>query len=231
MNHPAHHRTSSRWLSVAVAGASLALVNVQAQSLCDVRAAAAHEYLGRGVALYEAKDFRAAERALQAALFAGLTRPSDQGLAHKLLAFTYCTAGERKRCSEAFSDALTAQPDFALAGYEARNPVWSASYQEARKRQSVATQRAAVGTAAPMPRPASMRATSDDSNVRLRVEPWASVQVNGKNVGVTPPVTRLKLPPGKHTIRLSNPGFEPVRQTIHVARDRSVTVQHDYESQ
>lgn len=245
MNHPANRRRCSLWLSVVVTGASacLVMVNAQAQSLCDARAAAAHQYLGQGMALYEAKDYRSAERALQAALFAGLTRPSDQALAHKALAFTYCIGGERKRCSDAFVDALAAQPDFALADYEARNPVWSASYQEARKRQATAQQRvspamappaSAAGTAscsaAPVPRPAPARTPNDDSNVRLRVEPWASVQVNGKNVGVTPPVTRLKLPPGKHTIRLSNPGFAPVRQTIHVARDRSVTVQHDFES-
>jgi len=66
--------------------------------------------------------------------------------------------------------------------------------------------------------------------VRLRVSPWAYVQVDGKRVGVTPALTEFKLSPGAHTIELRNPGFELVRKAVRLPQDEPVLISHDFEA-
>lgn len=69
-----------------------------------------------------------------------------------------------------------------------------------------------------------------DNNVQLRVSPWANVNLNGKRLGVTPPLTEMKLPAGSHTIDLINPGFETVRRTLKVEADQTITITHDFDA-
>jgi len=42
---------------------------------------------------------------------------------------------------------------------------------------------------------------------RLRIQPWGVIYVDGVERGVSPPIKRLVLPPGRHTIRIANPNF------------------------
>jgi hypothetical protein len=42
---------------------------------------------------------------------------------------------------------------------------------------------------------------------KLAIKPWGVVYVDGVDRGVSPPVKRLTLTPGKHTIRVANPNF------------------------
>ncbi|MNT20440.1 Serine/threonine-protein kinase pkn6 [compost metagenome] len=69
-----------------------------------------------------------------------------------------------------------------------------------------------------------------DHNIQLRVSPWANVSLNGKRLGVTPPLTELKLPVGSHTIDLVNPGFETVRKTLKVDNGQTITITHDFDA-
>lgn len=69
-----------------------------------------------------------------------------------------------------------------------------------------------------------------ENNIQLRVSPWANVTLNGKRLGVTPPLTELKLPPGSHSIEFSNPGFETVRKTLKVEPDQTITITHDFDA-
>lgn len=46
------------------------------------------------------------------------------------------------------------------------------------------------------------------ANYRLRIQPWGVVYVDGVDRGVSPPVKRLTLAPGKHTLRVTNPTFQ-----------------------
>lgn len=68
------------------------------------------------------------------------------------------------------------------------------------------------------------------NNVRLRVSPWAYVQVDGKRLGVTPALTQFKLSPGSHTIELHNPGFDAVRKVVRLPQDEPVVISHDFEA-
>jgi len=58
------------------------------------------------------------------------------------------------------------------------------------------------------PPPAAPAASAPGSaTYRLQILPWGVVYVDGIDRGVSPPVKRLVLPPGKHTIRIANPNF------------------------
>lgn len=64
--------------------------------------------------------------------------------------------------------------------------------------------------------------------VRLLVDPWATVFVNGRNQGATPPLDNLALEPGTYEIQLENPAFAPVRKTITVKAGTTTTLQHEF---
>jgi len=53
---------------------------------------------------------------------------------------------------------------------------------------------------------------------RLRIQPWGAIYVDGVQRGVSPPVKRLILAPGKHTLRVTNPAFPDRVLDIDTAR-------------
>jgi hypothetical protein len=61
---------------------------------------------------------------------------------------------------------------------------------------------AAPAAAAPLP------AVRGSATYRLKIRPWGVVYVDGIDRGVSPPVKRLVLAPGRHTVRISNPNFQ-----------------------
>ncbi|MGJ7918280.1 hypothetical protein ACI48D_22775 [Massilia sp. LXY-6] len=61
-------------------------------------------------------------------------------------------------------------------------------------------QHAAPAVAAPAAAPGS-------ATYRLKIQPWGIVYVDGVDRGASPPVKRLTLAPGRHTIRIANPNF------------------------
>jgi serine/threonine-protein kinase len=64
--------------------------------------------------------------------------------------------------------------------------------------------------------------------VHLAVSPWAEVEVDGADNGITPPVTRLNLPEGTHTITLRNADFAPHTVQVQVSADKPLTVRHRF---
>ena len=65
--------------------------------------------------------------------------------------------------------------------------------------------------------------------VALAVTPWGEIYVNGKKVGVSPPMTELKLAPGKYTIEIRNTTFEPYRESIDVQSATNVKIKHRFQ--
>ncbi len=63
----------------------------------------------------------------------------------------------------------------------------------------------------------------------VAVAPWGEVYVNGKKVGVTPPLTELRLAPGRYTVEIRNTSF-PVYRTIVDLRERKyVKIRHRFQ--
>ncbi|MFK3736850.1 PEGA domain-containing protein [Massilia sp. TN1-12] len=52
---------------------------------------------------------------------------------------------------------------------------------------------------------------------KLLIQPWGVIYVDGVDRGVSPPIKRLELAPGKHTVRVSNPNFHDRELTVDTA--------------
>lgn len=64
--------------------------------------------------------------------------------------------------------------------------------------------------------------------VQLAVSPWGHVDVNGNPAGTTPPLTRLTLPEGTHTITVRNDDFPPFTTTVQVSADKPASLRHRF---
>ena len=63
---------------------------------------------------------------------------------------------------------------------------------------------AASAAATPLP---GVVVTPNGNLYKLHIQPWGVVYVDGVDRGVSPPVKRLELTPGRHAIRVTNPNF------------------------
>jgi serine/threonine protein kinase len=83
-------------------------------------------------------------------------------------------------------------------------------------------------TAAAEPATPSPTSSLEDRGVlRIVVTPWATVEVDGIEIGVTPPMKPVRLPVGDHTIRLLHPGYEPFRRTVTIRTNETSTLEVD----
>lgn len=64
----------------------------------------------------------------------------------------------------------------------------------------------------------------------LAVSPWGEVEVDGRPSGTTPPLTRLTLPAGTHSVTLRNADFPPYTVQIQISADKAVTLRHRFGS-
>ena len=98
----------------------------------DVLRQRAQESLATGVKQYDAGEYDAAEKSLQASLTHGLLSKPDQSRARKLLAFIYCTSSREAQCRDEFRKAFEINPDFSLTAAEDGHPIWGPVYRDVR---------------------------------------------------------------------------------------------------
>ena len=72
-------------------------------------------------------------------------------------------------------------------------------------------------------------ATNALGKLRLAITPWGSIEVNGKAMGVSPPLTTLSLPPGDHTIVVRNADFAPRSFRIKLDADKTLRIAHNFD--
>ncbi len=96
-----------------------------------------------------------------------------------------------------------------------------------RPREAAAPLAAASATAAPEAVPA-VASVAPAGTVRLAISPWGEVLVDGRRMGVTPPMNQLSLPPGRHSITIRNEGAPDFRQTLVVQSGKAVTLKHQF---
>jgi hypothetical protein len=63
---------------------------------------------------------------------------------------------------------------------------------------------------------------------KLLIKPWGTLYVDGVDRGVSPPVKRLTLAPGQHTIRIVNPNFPDHVMTVDAGIRESAVLQFDF---
>jgi eukaryotic-like serine/threonine-protein kinase len=83
------------------------------------------------------------------------------------------------------------------------------------------------------PVPATARAPSTNPSALARVgfaiSPWGEVFVDGKKRGVTPPLSELKLPPGRYEIEVRNTTFAPHRESVELFADAPLRIRHKFQ--
>ncbi|HEY6135535.1 MAG TPA: serine/threonine-protein kinase [Rubrivivax sp.] len=120
----------------------------------------------------------------------------------------------------AASASTTAPPTASVPAAEAvaSKPVKTARAPAARPKTTVAAL------------PPAPKATPATGVVQIAVSPWGQVEVDGNAAGTTPPLTRLTLPEGSHTITVRNADFTPYTATVQVKGDKPVVVRYRFGS-
>ena len=65
--------------------------------------------------------------------------------------------------------------------------------------------------------------------VTLDIRPWGEVLVDGRSRGVSPPLKRLSLPPGKYAVTVRNPAMPDYQVTLDVAEGRPAAISHSFQ--
>lgn len=91
----------------------------------------------------------------------------------------------------------------------------------------VAASQAQPAPSAPLP---GVVVTPNGNVYKLHIQPWGVVYVDNVDRGVSPPVKRLVLAPGRHTIRVTNPNFhDRVLEVDTASGDGQITVDFNAE--
>ncbi len=77
--------------------------------------------------------------------------------------------------------------------------------------------------------PAPESPPAENGSIQLAISPWGEVYVDGKKVGISPPLNVVRLPAGKHSVEIRNAGFKPYRQTLNLAPDGNLRIKHKFE--
>jgi eukaryotic-like serine/threonine-protein kinase len=73
--------------------------------------------------------------------------------------------------------------------------------------------------------PAAAAATG---TLQLAISPWGEVEVNGRAVGLAPPLSRLSLAAGSHQVVVRNADFPPFTATVQVDADGVSVLRHRF---
>lgn len=94
---------------------------------------------------------------------------------------------------------------------------------QAASQAELATRSAAAPTTTP-----AVPASPSNGTLRLAISPWGEVLVDGRSVGVAPPLHQLSLPAGQHVITIRNGDSPDFRQTVEVRPGKAVNVTHQF---
>jgi hypothetical protein len=67
-----------------------------------------------------------------------------------------------------------------------------------------------------------------NATLTLSVLPWGEVYIDGKKLGVSPPLRSVPVAPGKHQVEFRNASFPAHRQTLNVKPGESIIVSHRF---
>jgi len=98
----------------------------------------------------------------------------------------------------------------------------------ARAMRSVSVSAPASTVTAPVPPPAPVAAPVSPAVIEFAIKPQGDVYVDGHLKGTAPPLARLEVSPGSHTIKVVYGKFAPVRLAVDLAPSEVVTVKHAF---
>lgn len=66
------------------------------------------------------------------------------------------------------------------------------------------------------------------ATLSLAISPWGEVFIDGKSMGVSPPLNSLQLEAGRHTVEIRNKAFAAYRETVNVKPGQSLKIKHKF---
>jgi eukaryotic-like serine/threonine-protein kinase len=75
----------------------------------------------------------------------------------------------------------------------------------------------------------SAAAVPSTAKLRISLTPWGEVEVDGKKMGVSPPLTSLTLEPGPHTVVVRNSDFTSYTFKIKSVAGKTDSIVHKFE--
>jgi serine/threonine-protein kinase len=102
----------------------------------------------------------------------------------------------------------------------ATNPLAPSASADVLSKESATPEQALPANASPaapvQPASANLRpsAATKSARVFVQVSPWGDVYVDGTKKGRSPPLTELRLAPGKHRIEIRHTSFKPYVETV-----------------
>ena len=92
--------------------------------------------------------------------------------------------------------------------------------------------KASISTGAVAPvsgeRLADVRPSKPGAYLRLSVQPWGRVILDGQDKGISPPVMRIWLPEGEHRVVLENDNQQRHSGTVRIDDKKDVTFSHKF---
>ena len=76
--------------------------------------------------------------------------------------------------------------------------------------------------------PAPAALAQAKSTLTLAISPWGEVFIDGKSMGVSPPLNSLQLEAGRHTVEIRNKAFAGYRDTVQVKPGQSLKIKHKF---
>lgn len=87
---------------------------------------------------------------------------------------------------------------------------------------------------ASLPQPAKAQenaiaaAAMANATISLAIAPWGEVYVDGKKIGISPPLTRLEIEPGVHRIEIRNGSFAPHHVKVNLEPEQTLKIKHKF---
>ncbi len=71
-------------------------------------------------------------------------------------------------------------------------------------------------------------AVSANGNLNFTILPWGEIFIDGKRIGVSPPLKKIKVSYGKHQIEIKNTNFSPYRITVKLEAGESMKIRYKF---
>jgi hypothetical protein len=119
-------------------------------------------------------------------------------------------------------------PREKAAGPTARERAAAAAAAKEKAARQAAATRPSVPTPTPTPTPAAAAAEEavEPGLLIFAIAPWGEVYVDGKKLGVSPPLQEIQIGAGRHRIEIKNTTFSPYVQTVEVKTGERIRIRH-----
>ncbi|HXZ95442.1 MAG TPA: adenylate/guanylate cyclase domain-containing protein [Burkholderiales bacterium] len=111
---------------------------------------------------------------------------------------------------------------------EVQQPIAAPPETKRERSKTVTTPAKKTEKLAEAPPAATILSAGSPVVIALAINPWGEVYLDGKKMGVSPPLKVLEVTPGKHTIEIKNTSFASHSETLEVKLNDHLKITHEF---